>query len=328
VEVSLVLKTSRIIAAAATAALLAACSGNMSSIPTNNAPTAPSLATRASISSPFLIRGDDGRLAHIMLTREAQRGLGMRPYASSPLTYHGGPVQTAPKVVLILWGMSATDPEATILQNFFNHVGGSPWQNIDHQYTQNDNGGFCASTQSNTSICVGNGTGQLLATVVDTSTPPSKPSQSSVAAEASKYAPTYGHTSQINYFVAIAKGHDPSGFKRQWCAFHSTSGSGSSEISYTDFPYQTDAGTSCGEDFINSGSAGTYDGVTVVGGHEYAETQTDPQPSSGWVDSSGSEIGDKCAWLKPPASDQTMNGSSFPVQGLWSDAANGCAVSY
>jgi serine protease len=319
-------KTSRLLGAAIAAALLAACSSGGSSIPTAQSSGSTPQAVRVPINSPFIMYDGHGHIAHIMLTREGMARFRAHRSSSSPLTYHGGPVQTAPQVVLILWGMGTSDPEATILQSFFSNVGGSPWQNIDHQYTQNDGGGFCSSTESNTSICVGNGKSQLTHTVVDGSTPPGTPTQSQVAAEAAKYAKTYGYGPQINYFVAMASGHDPQGFKHQWCAFHSTTGSGSTEVSYTDFPYQTDAGSNCGEGFINS--PGTYDGVTIVGGHEYAETQTDPQPSSGWVDSSGSEIGDKCAWLKPPASDQNFNGSTYPVQGLWSDAAGGCAVSY
>lgn len=325
-------KTSRILAAAAAAAALAACSSNGSSIPSASVPTGSSPATRVPITSPFITYDAHGHAAHLFLTRERMHSLRMSPMGRagtvSNLTWHGGPVQTAPKVVLVLWGMSASDAEATILQNFFSHTGGSPWQNINHQYTQNDGGALCSSTQNNTSICAGNQTGELLATVVDSSSVPKRPSQSNVANEASKWAATYGHGPQINYFVALASGHDPSGFRSSWCAFHSSTGSGNSEVSYTDFPYQTDAGTSCGEDFINNGSAGTYDGVTIVGGHEYSETVTDPEPNSGWLDSSGEENGDKCAWMKPPASNQTMNASSFPVQGLWSNAASGCAVSY
>ena len=39
------------------------------------------------------------------------------------------------------------------------------------------------------------------------------------------------------------------------------------------------------------------DGVTIVEGHEYAETITDQNPAGGWIDSTGYENGDKCAWV-------------------------------
>src|SRR5581483_5726673 len=49
-----------------------------------------------------------------------------------------------------------------------------------------------------------------------------------------------------------------------------------------DIPYQTDAGANCGQNFVNSGSAGLLDGVSIVGGHEFAEAATDPNPGLGW----------------------------------------------
>ena len=44
---------------------------------------------------------------------------------------------------------------------------------------------------------------------------------------------------------------------------------------------------------------GTLDGVSIVEGHEYAETITDQNPAGGWTDPSGSETGGKCAWITP-----------------------------
>ena len=68
------------------------------------------------------------------------------------------------------------------------------------------------------------------------------------------------------------------------------------------------------------------DGVTIVEGHEYAETLTDPYPSTGWIDSSGQENGDKCAWVKlgqGASQNITLSTGSFAVQSTWSNAYNG-----
>jgi hypothetical protein len=55
------------------------------------------------------------------------------------------------------------------------------------------------------------------------------------------------------------------------------------------------------------------------------------------VDSGGAETGDRCAWIQAgnqgAAADVTFpNGSSYPVQSLWSNAFNsgagGCVLSY
>jgi serine protease len=99
-------------------------------------------------------------------------------------------------------------------------------------------------------------------------------------------------------------------------------------------PYQADAGSACGENFVNptndSYGNGYFDGFSVVGGHEYAEAQTDPVTSSGgyaWEDARGSEIGDKCAW-SPGSGDITLGSNYYAVQPLWSNANSGCVMSH
>jgi serine protease len=96
--------------------------------------------------------------------------------------------------------------------------------------------------------------------------------------------------------------------------------------------YITDAGASCGANFNNLGAKA---GITIVGGHEFAETETDIFPNGGWLDSSGAENGDKCAWISSgqgASANVSLGGSSFPVQSLWSNAFNsgagGCVLSY
>ncbi len=230
------------------------------------------------------------------------------------LTYHNGKVETAPAVYLVFYGSQwSSDPsgEAAILQNFFSHVGGSAWANVDTQYTQT--GGVHA----------GNQTGVLKGVWYDNAAAaPTHPTQSQLAAEATKAATHFASASNVNaqYVIATAHGNSASGFGTQYCAWHSSTGN----ISYTNLPYITDAGSSCGANF---NSLGPNAGITIVEGHEFSETVTDPFPSSGWVDSSGAEIGDKCAWTSA-TSLQSLNGASFPVQPLWSNAISACALKY
>jgi len=72
-----------------------------------------------------------------------------------------------------------------------------------------------------------------------------------------------------------------------------------------------------------------------VEGHEFGETISDQFPSTGWLDSGGSEIGDKCAWISSgqgASADVRLTTGTFPVQSLWSNAFNsdagGCVLSY
>jgi len=91
-----------------------------------------------------------------------------------------------------------------------------------------------------------------------------------------------------------------------------------------------DAGQSCGMNFINSNNSfgnGYFDGFSVVAGHEYEEAQTDPFPSSGWLDSGGAENADKCAW-KSNSGNISLGSNHFAVQPLWSNASTSCVMSY
>ncbi|MBV9379118.1 MAG: hypothetical protein JO242_00405, partial [Streptosporangiaceae bacterium] len=94
--------------------------------------------------------------------------------------------------------------------------------------------------------------------------------------------------------------------------------SGAGNIPYTNMPYVLDAGSSCGANSVQ----GPLDGFSIVAGHEYAETLTDPEAGSGWLDAQGSEIGDKCAWQNLFV--LNLSTGSFAMQPLWSNNDNGC----
>jgi hypothetical protein len=263
---------------------------------------------------------------------------------SSNLYYHGGVggigVETAPKVYLVLWGSQwSNDPsgEAGILQGFLGAVGGSSWLNSVTQY--------CEGVASGTYTCNGKGTaagggvsfGSTSVWADNTSAAPSKPSQSQLAAEAVAAAAYFGNTAagsndSTQYVIATAHGNNASGFGHQYCAWHSSTSSSYGNIAYTNLPYITDAGASCGANFNGLGADA---GITIVEGHELAETITDQFPNGGWLDGSGAENGDKCAWISSgqgAAADISLNGKMYAVQSLWSNAFNsnkgGCVISY
>jgi serine protease len=132
--------------------------------------------------------------------------------------------------------------------------------------------------------------------------------------------------------IATATRNNSSGFGRQYCAYHSSTSSTEGNIAYTNLPYITDAGASCGANFNGLGPDA---GITIVGGHEMGETITDQFPSTGWLDSAGAENGDKCAWISSgqgASADISLSTGTFPVQSLWSNAFNsgsgGCVLSY
>jgi hypothetical protein len=273
----------------------------------------------------------------------------VRGGGSVELTYHGGVagsgvVTGIDKVYLVYWGSqwNNNDPsgEAAIQQGFFNAVGNSSWNNSVTQY--------CQGVAPGTTFCNGAGTpaanpsNVLGGTWFDSATAaPSRPSQSQLAAEAVRAAANFGNTSaasntHVQYVINTASGNNASGFGTQYCAWHSSTSSTAGIIAYTNMPYITDAGASCGAGFNGLGANA---GITIVGGHEFAETESDIFPNGGWLDKNGAENGDKCAWISSGqgASDNVSlgvggGGPSYPVQSLWSNAFNGnkggCVLSF
>jgi serine protease len=305
----------RLIPAAIAAAFLAACSGGngTTTLPQSSVPQAkqqqPTVNAFSVVENGAAVAG-----THIFPSRENGGLIAMAHAAGSSanLVYGGGPVQRNVKIYLVFWQFGSNDPngEASRLTSFTQGLGGSQWMGTLNQYYDN------TGSISNDAVLGGTWSDS-------TNSIPSRPSQNAVAAEAARAAAHFGDYSvNAMYFIALEKGHDPSGFRTQWCAFHSATSASGSTIAYTDFPYQTDAGASCGENSVNSGSAGVLDGVTIVGGHELAEGVTDPHPSSGWVDSTGAEIGDKCAWTN--LKNTSFSTGTFPTQPLWSNSAGGC----
>jgi hypothetical protein len=220
---------------------------------------------------------------------------------SGNLINHGGPVQNAPKVYVVFWHWTS-DPsgEQSYLTRFLSSIGGTSWLSTVSQY----GGGW---------------TGNLLAgTWSDTATIGSHPSDSAIQAEAARAASHFGAGTSVNVQIVVATptGHSTRGFGTQWCSYHGAV-SADPNITYTDFPYMTDAGASCGEGSVN-GSGGLLDGVSIVEGHELAETITDPLLNA-WYDAAGYEIGDKCAWIN--LGNITTSGGTFAMQPLWSNSA-------
>jgi hypothetical protein len=268
------------------------------------------------------------------------------------MAYFGGKVQVRPKIYLVLWGWGepgafdhssagypASDPDGVgaLMARFVAAIGGTSWANVAAQYYQSNYDG----TYTN----VGNPPHELAGVWSDNATPiHDNLSPLELAQEAARAAQHFGIADLTNAQVVVAtpQKFNEAGFNQSsYCAWHDfttplsypgvTAG-----MAFVNMPYVLNAGGGCGKDFVNPAPGGDLDGVTIVLGHEIAETLTDPgaESSAGlvqygaWFDYQSWEIGDKCAWvgdgLQVPGAPFNMvgsDGASYPVQTLWSDSS-------
>jgi serine protease len=277
-------------------------------------------------------------------------------------------VEQKPAVYLVYWGtewaqgFQTADTDGTLfssktLQNyvnsFFTSVGGSPWANIQTQY--------CNVILLGATNCIG-GSGyitnpkrQLKGVWTDSTAVPSdivtlglaeNLADDPLAAEAVRASAHFGYDAQATYIILTPPRTIATG-EPAYCGYHSQTSSVDGignpyRIQYAFIPWQNQnwpgIGTSgCGMHYVNATSNafgnGIFDGWSIVTGHEYAEAVTDPDNfatwQDGWLDASGSENGDKCAWID--TQNITLGSHQFAVQPLWSNEAydatgNGCVV--
>jgi hypothetical protein len=271
----------------------------------------------------------------------------------------------APKVYLVFWGSqwgtqgtngagNATftgDPQglAPYLQAFLKGLGtgGELWSGVMTQYCQGVAVGSITCPTSDAHV--GYPTGGALAGVWEDNSAlaPANATQHQLAAEAVTASSHFGNLTTASnrnnqYFVVSPTGTDPDNYLQNgFCAWHDFTGDTTliggpatgpgAPLAFTNMPYVPDASVNCGASFINPGN--NLDGVSIVGGHEYAETITDQFPAGGWTANNGEENGDLCAWKTSgsgKAQDITLTTGKFAVQGTWSNVGNrgrgACAI--
>lgn len=268
-----------------------------------------------------------------------------------------------PKIYLVFWGSQwgtasldgsgrtvlSADPsgEAPFLQRMYAGLGtnGELWSGVMTEYCQGVQLGaqFCPPSAAHIPYPAG---GVLAGVWADLATAaPQQASGHQIGTEAVAAAAHFGNTTAASnrnaqYVILSPAGTNPDGFgtpQGGFCAWHDDTadptltggavGSGYGDLAFVNGPYITDLGLACGQDFVNSGAAGLLDGVSIVLGHEYAETLTDQSPPGGWTDIFGDEDADKCAWIPPGgaggAGPLALTTGTFAMQTTWAnDAAN------
>ncbi len=114
-----------------------------------------------------------------------------------------------------------------------------------------------------------------------------------------------------------------------FCAYHSWSGTGATEVLYANMPYADTEPQACGTGQRPNNS--DADDTLNVTSHEHREMINDPN-GNGWYDGSGNEGSDKCAWRFGTPLGRTTTGSYnqaisshvYWLQEEWSNARSGC----
>jgi hypothetical protein len=285
----------------------------------------------------------------------AQRILGMvpaNPHAaaavsgSGQLTYHGGPVMLTNKTYAIFWipsGYSVSSLYVSLLNRFLTDVAAASGQtsNVywsDTQYYQGSNprqyisysstfGGSYTDTDPFPASACSDGVTQTTVCLSDAQL------QSEVSKIKSRLGWVSNPSTVFFLFTPRNVGSCTGSYCafRDYCAYHSWYGSGSTVTLYANQPYTMTVPSSCDSGQHPNGSEA--DPTINVVSHEHNEAITDEQGNA-WYDLAGYENGDKCAWDFGSALgstqyglyNQLINGHTYYTQREYSDATSRCVL--
>lgn len=255
-----------------------------------------------------------------------------------PLSSSGGPVMHNPEIYIIFWEPSgyhydnndtySINPSDAlyekIMEGFFINATNSAWMSVAQQYTDGSGAPGMSITlkgviHDSTAFPCGSGCNSVTTPLSDADV------QSEVASDVTKYSLPTG--SNVEYFVYTplniiqcfnspgqssgCSANAPSPYSA-YCAYHNSFTSGTKTIIYAEMPDDGTLLAYCSGYQDNTFPYGPNgdefaDWEISISSHEFMESITDPEPSSGWTVTGGSnpndvgaEIGDLCSWVFPP----------------------------
>jgi len=245
---------------------------------------------------------------------------------SNGINYHGGPVMTSQNAIYYIWyGNWSGNSATTILTDFANNIGGSPYYNINTTYYDGSN----THVQNNVLY----GGSRTVAYPYGTSLTDSN-IQSIVADAINAGLPL--DTDAVYFVLTSADVTASSGFCTQYCGWHTHGTIQGADIKYSFVGNPDRCISSCAAQSTGpNGNAGA-DGMASIIAHELEEAVSDPDLNA-WYDRRGYENADKCAWTFGTTY-TTSNGAKanmklgtrdYLIQQNWVNASGGyCAVNY
>jgi hypothetical protein len=244
------------------------------------------------------------------------------------ITYNGGPVMHGTINVYYIWyGNWSGNSAVQILTDLANNIGGSPYFNINTTY-----GDTTGAYVSNSVHYAGSET--------DNYSQGTRLSDAQIALIVNSHIGA-GHLpvdpNGVYFVLTSSDVNESSGFCTQYCGWHTDDTLAGADIKYAFIGNPARCPSACEEQTTSpNGNAGA-DGMASIISHELEESATDPDLNA-WVDSSGAENADKCAWTFG-ATYTVANGSEanmrlgsrdFLIQQNWlnTSPSGGCALSY
>jgi hypothetical protein len=242
------------------------------------------------------------------------------------ISYHGGPVMTNGTNVYLIWYGNTSSGYQSLLTNVAQHLGGSPYFNINTTYYNGasvhvqDVVTYKASTTDNYSQGTNLSDSQIESVVSSAITSGRLPSD----------------PNGVYFVMTSADVNASSGFCSQYCGWHTNGTVGGQDIKYAFIGDPARCPSACAAQTTSPNGDAGADGAASILTHELEEATSDPDINA-WYDSRGEENADKCAWTfgtESTASNGSqynvvLGGKQYLIQQNWVNANGGyCAMSY
>ena len=250
---------------------------------------------------------------------------------SNGITYHGGPllgvVGGPPLTAYYIWyGNWSGNSATTILTDFAQNIGGSPYFNINTTYYNGSNAHIVNAVTYGGSTTVGYTHGTTL----------SDSGVQAVVSDAITSGALPNNTGAVYFVLTSADVNESSGFCTQYCGWHTYGTIAGSNIKYSFIGNADRCPSACAAQTTGpNGNAGA-DAMASIIAHELEEAATDPNINA-WYQGRYQENGDLCAWhfgttytvANGAQANMRLGSRDYLIQQNWVNALGGlCALSY
>ena len=228
-------------------------------------------------------------IPHKINPNEGALTAGSTGVMSPPISYHGGPVMGTPTAYLIWYGNwnqgngSDTGAGQAIIRDFIYGLNNSPYYQTNASYGTPTGMVSRSSAEYVDNYSQGKRlTDAAVQTVV------------SNAIASGQLGPPDPHG--VYFVLTSSDVNEHSGFCTKYCGWHTANTIVGTNIKYAFVGNANRCLNACAAQTVGPNGNAGVDGMVSVIAHELEESNTDPDPNTGWADSRGAENGDKCAW--------------------------------